>query len=120
VSQERTAIVTLYKGNEAVGDITFAQEQEGGAVKLSGTVSGLTPGKHGFHVHEKGAVRNECVAAGGHFNPEKVRHLLLQQFHRHRGSHAGGQKLRAQMNFCVLISFKALIYFDETRYTVLF
>jgi Cu/Zn superoxide dismutase len=79
VSQERTAVVTLYKGNEVVGDITFVQEQDGGTVKLSGTVSGLTPGKHGFHIHEKGDVRNNCVAAEGHFNPEKVGYLWTSQ-----------------------------------------
>jgi Cu/Zn superoxide dismutase len=76
VLQERTAVVTLYKGTDAVGDITFVQEQDGGPVKLSGTVSGLSPGKHGFHVHERGELRNECVTAGGHFNPEKVGHSL--------------------------------------------
>lgn len=85
MADERTAVVTLYKGNEAVGDITFMQEQDGGAVKLSGTVSGLTPGKHGFHVHEKGDVRNECVAAGGHFNPEKKTHGAPNDTERHVG-----------------------------------
>jgi Cu-Zn family superoxide dismutase len=79
VSQERTAVVTLYKGNEVVGDITFVQEQDGGTVKLSGTLTGLTPGKHGFHVHEKGDVGSNCVAAGGHFNPEKVGYLWTPQ-----------------------------------------
>ena len=81
--------MTLYRGNEVVGNITFLQEQDGGAVKLSGTVSGLTPGKHGFHVHEKGDIRNDCVAAGGHFNPEKVGHLL-QPFRRHTGNRVPG------------------------------
>jgi len=36
------------------------------------TVSGLSPGKHGFHVHERGDLSNNCKGAGGHFNPLKV------------------------------------------------
>ena len=35
-------------------------------------VKGLSPGKHGFHVHEKGDLSNNCKGAGGHFNPLKV------------------------------------------------
>jgi Cu/Zn superoxide dismutase len=107
VSQERKAVVTLYKGNEVVGNITFVQEQDGGAVKLSGTVSGLTSGKHGFHVHEKGNVGNECVDAGGHFNPEKVGHLLYSSTDIEVVIclAAQGLKLKAQMNFYMVISF---------------
>jgi Cu/Zn superoxide dismutase len=74
--QERKAVVTLYKGNEAVGDVFFFQEQVDGAVKVNGTVRGLSAGQHGFHVHEKGDVRDECLAAGPHFNPEHVSNLL--------------------------------------------
>jgi Cu-Zn family superoxide dismutase len=66
----------LYKGNEAVGDILFVQEQVDGIVKVNGTVRGLVPGLHGFHVHEKGDIRNNCIAAGAHFNPENVCNFL--------------------------------------------
>lgn len=73
--QERKAIVTLYKVNEVAGHIDFVQEQVDGSVKVSGRVSGLSPGMHGFHVHEKGDVRDGCHAAGDHFNPENVCNL---------------------------------------------
>jgi Cu/Zn superoxide dismutase len=72
VFQERKAVVALFKGQENVGNISFVQEQEGGVVKLSGVVSGLAIGKHGFHIHEKGNIDKECTAAGAHFNPEQV------------------------------------------------
>lgn len=44
--------------------------REGDHVRIEGTVTGLTPGEHGFHIHEKG----DCSApdgssAGGHFDP---------------------------------------------------
>jgi Cu-Zn family superoxide dismutase len=75
VFQERKAIVTLYKETEAVGDIHFVQDQEDGNVRVNGKIFGLSQGAHGFHVHEKGDVRNGCVAAGAHFNPENVCNL---------------------------------------------
>ena len=73
--QDRKAVVTLYKGNETVGNVDFVQEQVNGPVRVSGIVSNLTPGLHGFHVHEKGDVGNGCKAAGDHFNPENVCNL---------------------------------------------
>jgi len=85
VAQERKAIVTLYKGNEVVGHIDFVQEQVDGSVKVSGRVGGLLPGMHGFHVHEKGDVRDGCLAAGDHFNPENKHHGAPNDTDRHVG-----------------------------------
>jgi Cu-Zn family superoxide dismutase len=75
--QERKAVVTLYKveGVEFVGNVEFVQEQTDGFVKVSGKLSGLQPGKHGFHVHEKGDARHGCVNVGDHFNPLNVSKL---------------------------------------------
>jgi Cu-Zn family superoxide dismutase len=55
-------------GNQTSGTVTF--ETRGDKVRVSAKVSGLTPGPHGFHIHENG----DCSApdgnsAGGHFNP---------------------------------------------------
>ena len=55
-------------GNKASGTVTF--EQDADSVWVKAKVEGLTPGLHGFHIHEKG----DCSApdgssAGGHFNP---------------------------------------------------
>jgi Cu-Zn family superoxide dismutase len=49
--------------------------QEGRKVFVIAEVTGLKPGPHGFHVHEKG----DCSAAdfssaGGHFNPDSQPH----------------------------------------------
>jgi Cu-Zn family superoxide dismutase len=65
--------VTLYKGNEVVGEIDFVQLYGNGPVKLNGTVRKLSPGLHGLNIHEFGDVRRGCQAAGGHFNPGQVR-----------------------------------------------
>jgi Cu-Zn family superoxide dismutase len=80
IFQERKAVVTLFKGNDTVGDISFVQEQVDSAVRVSGTLRGLAQGQFGFHVHEKGDIRNSCNAAGGHFNPENVCNFLCTSF----------------------------------------
>ena len=42
----------------------------GGEVTLQGTVTGLEPGAHGFHIHEKGdCSAPDASSAGGHFEP---------------------------------------------------
>ncbi|GFG28264.1 hypothetical protein Cfor_07893, partial [Coptotermes formosanus] len=82
---ERKAVVTLFKGNDTVGDISFVQEQVDSAVRVSGTLRGLAQGQFGFHVHEKGDIRNSCNAAGGHFNPENKYHGAPNDTERHVG-----------------------------------
>eukprot|EP01035_Chromulina_nebulosa_P018224 gene18224-23893_t len=37
-------------------------------------VTGLTPGLHGFHIHEKADFSNGCVSAGPHYNPFSKTH----------------------------------------------
>jgi Cu-Zn family superoxide dismutase len=59
-------------------------EQKGKTVHVTGTVSGLTPGKHGFHVHEFGDCTDpDC--SGGHFNPTNMPHGGPDDAKRHVG-----------------------------------
>jgi Cu-Zn family superoxide dismutase len=57
-------------GNSARGTVTFTQD--GTAVRVSATLSGLKPGaEHAFHVHEKGDCSSgDGMSTGGHFNPD--------------------------------------------------
>ncbi len=56
-------------GNEARGKVKFSKAA--GAVVIDGRVLGLTPGPHGFHIHEKGdCSAPDGTSAGGHFNPD--------------------------------------------------
>lgn len=48
---------------------TLRLSQTGGGVKITGTVSGLTPGEHAFHIHAVGKCEPPFSSAGGHFNP---------------------------------------------------
>ena len=52
------------------GILTLEQLPNG--VRIFGSIKGLTPGLHGFHVHQKGDLSKGCNSAGPHFNPYLV------------------------------------------------
>lgn len=68
-----SAKLAATEGNEAAGSVSFEQGPTG--VKVTGKITGLAAGKHGFHVHENGdCSAPDATSAGGHFNPEGVKH----------------------------------------------
>lgn len=54
---------------EVFGHVYF--KQEGDKCKIKAEIKGLTKGKHGFHIHEYGNLKEGCKTAGAHFNPTK-------------------------------------------------
>lgn len=54
------------------GEIYLQQRGPLAPVEITGMVFGLTPGLHGFHIHQNGSVDDNCAAAGPHFNPNNV------------------------------------------------
>jgi Cu-Zn family superoxide dismutase len=67
-AQSAVARLEPTKGNATAGTVTFTQK--GDKVSVEAKVSGLTPGGHGFHIHEKGDCSSgDGMSAGGHFNP---------------------------------------------------
>ncbi|MBK1681613.1 superoxide dismutase family protein [Rhodocyclus tenuis] len=71
-------------GNTASGVVRFFPED--GRLRVTADISGLTPGAHGFHVHDKG----DCSApdgssAGGHFNPGGKAHGHPDSTEHHAG-----------------------------------
>ncbi len=68
------------------GQATLKDLPEGLEVKIE--VSGVTPGMHGIHIHEKGSCDEAGNAAGGHYNPEGVKHGYILKDGL-SGSHVG-------------------------------
>jgi len=59
--------------HSVTGALVFTQDAQNGPVRIVGKLTGLIPNTiHGFHIHEKGDLGNQCANAGGHFNPEGV------------------------------------------------
>jgi len=65
------------------GSVTLVQGP--GHVRIYGRIFGLEPGPHGFHIHMKGDTRDNCKAAGGHFNPDMNDHAAPTSALRHAG-----------------------------------
>ena len=76
------AVMTGPQG-EAMGSVTLTQGM--GGVLVSADLAGLTPGPHGFHIHETGKCAPDFSAAGDHFAPEGLAHGYMNT----EGSHAG-------------------------------
>lgn len=62
------AVLAPTQGHTASGVVRFSEVD--GGVLVDAQVSGLAPGKHGFHIHEKGdCSAPDATSAGAHFNP---------------------------------------------------
>ena len=72
---EAVAVIvpTKASGGNVGGAITLKREK--GYVLVTGEVTGLKPGKHGFHIHMFGDLRSpDGMSAGGHYNPHNLPH----------------------------------------------
>ncbi|MDQ5958975.1 MAG: superoxide dismutase, Cu-Zn family, partial [Pseudomonadota bacterium] len=66
------------------GTVSF--KQEGSNVLVNASVSGLKPGAHGFHIHDKGdCSAPDATSAGGHFNPGGKAHGHPDHADHHAG-----------------------------------
>ena len=66
------------------GTVTFTKGTDG--IQVVADVTGLTPGKHGFHVHEFGDCSSpDGNSAGAHFNPTHKQHGAPNAADRHAG-----------------------------------
>jgi Cu-Zn family superoxide dismutase len=71
-------------GSAVVGKVSFSEAN--GRLRVEAMVSGLTPGEHGFHVHEAGdCSAPDASSAKGHFNPMGKAHGHHASDERHGG-----------------------------------
>jgi Cu-Zn family superoxide dismutase len=84
VVDQAVCLLTPTGGSPVSGVVTFTETEEG--VLVTARVKGLTPGRHGFHIHQYGDLRSpHTVSAGGHYNPGENRHGAPSDAERHAG-----------------------------------
>jgi Cu-Zn family superoxide dismutase len=78
-----TATLQPSEGQTAKGTVHFQDTADGTEVIVD--LTGVPPGTHGFHVHEKGDCGNNGQNAGGHFNPTGMVHGAPDAVSHHAG-----------------------------------
>jgi Cu-Zn family superoxide dismutase len=82
----RKAVAVMYptQGYSVQGVVTFTKVEKG--IRVEARLRGLTPGKHGFHVHEYGDCSStNAMSAGGHFAGGGTKHGAPDSKDRHAG-----------------------------------
>jgi len=78
------AVVTPFDKSAVKGWVKFVQK--GDEVEITGELTSLKPGKHGFHIHEFGDISGkDGMTAGGHYNPTNMKHGAPDAKDRHVG-----------------------------------
>ena len=78
------AVLIPTEGNEVTGTINFIKMDSG--IRVIADITGLEPGKHGFHIHQYGNCSAlDGTSAGGHFNPFDKPHGAPTDAERHVG-----------------------------------
>lgn len=62
-------------GDDLSGTVSFLPTADG--LRVKARVTDAPPGFHGFHIHENPNCANGGKGAGGHFNPDGVKHGKL-------------------------------------------
>ena len=82
--QKAIAVMSPTAGSKVTGTVTFTKAGDG--VKIVAELNGLTPGKHGFHIHEFGDCSDpKAESAGSHYNPTSEPHAGHDAEKRHVG-----------------------------------
>jgi Cu-Zn family superoxide dismutase len=80
------AVATLQPKSDSrvIGTVTFTKT--GDETRVVADIENLTPGRHGFHIHEKGdCSAADASSAGAHFNPTHQHHGGPATAQRHAG-----------------------------------
>ncbi|XP_007016064.2 PREDICTED: superoxide dismutase [Cu-Zn], chloroplastic [Theobroma cacao] len=77
--------VAVLKGDSKVEGVVTLTQDDDGPTTVNVRITGLTPGPHGFHLHEFGDTTNGCMSTGAHFNPNNMTHGAPEDKVRHAG-----------------------------------
>jgi Cu-Zn family superoxide dismutase len=82
--KEAIAVLHPVGDSGVTGTVHFERVTDG--IRVTAEVTGLPPGKHGFHVHAYGdCSAPDATSAGGHYNPFDAVHGAPSNASRHEG-----------------------------------
>jgi Cu-Zn family superoxide dismutase len=123
-----TAKIEPTQGNTARGEVRFYKVSDG--VRVVAQLEGLAPGRHGFHIHEKGdCSAPDASSAGGHFNPAGTPHgaPTADKTARHAGDlgnleagpdgKASYDRVDTVLDYAQLMGLSVLVHAGEDDYT---
>jgi superoxide dismutase, Cu-Zn family len=98
------------------GTVSFVDTKQG--LRVSATIKGAPPGKHGFHIHEFGSCEDVGNAAGSHYNPASTPHGLVSNDPKraHKGD-MGNIEIGADGNGRLEITLPN-VALEDNKYTV--
>jgi len=82
----RALITGTAPDSDISGSVSLEEVPDGLAIEIK--VENVSPGPHGFHIHEKGSCAEGGSAAGGHYNPNGVQHGFIPK-DGFQAAHAG-------------------------------
>ena len=104
-------VLTNVENKKIKGFIEFdmVKKNKKNIMKISINIEGLKPGKHGFHIHEKGNLLEGCGSLCAHFNPDNTTHGDINDSKNNR--HAGdlGNIIADKNGVCKQILYDKII-----------
>lgn len=88
IQEIRHAECVLRSSVDVTGIVRFQQFGSGknNPMTITGNISGLATGLHGFHIHQWGVPADgDCTGCGGHYNPKGFNHGAPGDAERHAG-----------------------------------
>jgi Cu-Zn family superoxide dismutase len=118
-----SAVIAGPPGSGISGEVHFAQAGTDDDAPVPGVwvvakASGLPPGPHGFHIHERGACEPTFAAAGAHYDPSSPGDTANAQHPWHMGelpnlvANPAGNASLNHMTSRITLSAGALTVFD--------
>ena len=83
-SAQYSAVCVLTNNKPGISGVVEFTELSNKNVRVNVNVSGLTPGYHGFHIHQTGDLRQGCKSLCSHFNPFGTSHGNPHSGREHR------------------------------------
>jgi len=80
-AEQTTVAQCILEHSDKVKGTILLIQAPGTPTLVKGTITGLEPGPHGFHIHEFGDMSDGCKTMGGHYNPDGVDHGDLKEGH---------------------------------------